>query len=82
MQAFISASILRRMAFTITHRHFYVFGTYTYPEDWLLPKLHDDKATLRLVAHLQTSYKDKDLTISPCQLWLANHESVGPQEHS
>ena len=48
--------------FTAQHRRFYVFGTYSYPEDWLLCKLNDDGAALRLIRETTTEgYPDQDV---------------------
>jgi len=43
------------------HPHFYVFGTYEYPEDWLLRKLQADGATLRRLGDVDSSYKNHEL---------------------
>ena len=43
------------------HPHFYVFGTYEYPEDWLLRKLQADGANLRRLGDVDTSYKNNEL---------------------
>ena len=47
--------------FLAKHPHFFVVGTYTYPEDWLLRKLHADGATLIYRGKFRSSYKDDDL---------------------
>lgn len=47
--------------FITEHPHFYVIGTYTYPEDWLLRKLHADNAQLIYRGKIRSSYKDDDL---------------------
>ncbi len=43
------------------HRHFLVFGTFDYPEDWLLRKLAFDGAIITRVGAFATPYKDKTL---------------------
>lgn len=54
--------------FVLKHPHFYVFGTFDYPEDWLLRKLMADGARIDRIRTLDTSYKDHELyevTITP-----------------
>jgi hypothetical protein len=44
------------------HPHFYLLASdRIYPEDWMLRKLHDDGASLRLLGHVENSYRDHDL---------------------
>ncbi|SEF75991.1 4-amino-4-deoxy-L-arabinose transferase [Bryocella elongata] len=43
-------------AFTAQHRHFFVLGKMDYPEDWLLPKLKEDGATLKLLGQMRDDY--------------------------
>lgn len=43
------------------HRQFLVFGTYNYPEDWLLRKLLADGATLKFIGDYPSTYKDDHL---------------------
>lgn len=50
--------------------HFFVLGTYTYPEDWLLRKLDADGATLIYRGKIRSTYKDDDLyevVVTPAQ---------------
>ncbi len=47
--------------FTREHNDFLVFGTFDYPEDWLLRKLAADGATIKLLGTYKTPYKDKTL---------------------
>ncbi len=47
--------------FTQTHPDFLVFGTFDYPEDWLLRKLAADGAAITPVGKYATPYKDKTL---------------------
>ncbi len=47
--------------FLAQHPHFYVIGTYTYPEDWLLRKLDADGAILIYRGKVRSTYKDDDL---------------------
>ena len=48
-------------AFIAEHKHFFVLGTYDYPEDWLLPKLIEDHATLRVIGRVHDSYLNTEL---------------------
>lgn len=43
------------------HAHFFVLGTFDYPEDWLLRKLQADGANLRVLQRVSDSYKDHEL---------------------
>jgi hypothetical protein len=45
----------------VRHDCFLVIATPGYPEDWLLDKLKDDGAELRLLEREVTGYKDRDL---------------------
>jgi hypothetical protein len=48
--------------FVRQHPHFYLLaGDHDYPEDWLLRKLHDDGAQMRLLGNIDNSYRDHDL---------------------
>ena len=47
--------------FLAQHPHFFVFGTYDYPEDWLLRKLTADHAEIRVVTHTADDYKNTEL---------------------
>ena len=47
--------------FTREHSHFLVFGTFDYPEDWLLRKLAAEGASIESIGRFSTPYKDKDL---------------------
>ncbi|HEX4167292.1 MAG TPA: hypothetical protein VHZ55_17645 [Bryobacteraceae bacterium] len=55
--------------FVAAHRHFLVFGTIDYPEDWLLRKVRADGAKIRLIGSFATPYKDKNLY----EVWLARN---------
>jgi hypothetical protein len=49
-------------AFIRQHPHFYLLaGDHDYPEDWLLRKLHDDGAQMRILANIDNSYRDHTL---------------------
>jgi hypothetical protein len=49
-------------AFLQQHPRFYLLASdHDYPEDWLLRKLHDDGAHLRLVGNVPNSYRDHNL---------------------
>jgi len=43
------------------HTHFFVLGTFDYPEDWLLRKLQADGANLRVLRRVSDSYRDHEL---------------------
>ncbi len=47
--------------FVQDHRNFLVFGTFDYPEDWLLRKLSADGAVIVPLGSFETPYKDKTL---------------------
>jgi hypothetical protein len=48
--------------FVARHPCFLAFGSYSYPEDWVLRKLHADGATLTLIGELpETEYYGTDL---------------------
>lgn len=53
--------VLPYATFIVEHPKFFVYGTYDYPEDWLLRKLQDDGATIRVLKPGFGSYKDRDL---------------------
>ena len=46
--------------FEQTHRRFLVYGSYSYPEHWLLRKLQHDGAHLQLLNESTGSYADQD----------------------
>jgi hypothetical protein len=49
-------------AFIRQHPNFYLLaGDHDFPEDWLLRKLHDDGAQVRLAEHIENSYRDHEL---------------------
>ncbi len=48
-------------AFIAQHPHFFVLGTYDYPEDWLLTKLIQDHANLRVIGRVNDSYMNTEL---------------------
>ena len=48
--------------FVAQHPHFYLLASdHDFPEDWLLRKLKDDGAQMRLLGHLPNSYRDHNL---------------------
>lgn len=48
--------------FITQHPHFYLLANdHDFPEDWLLRKLKDDGAQMRLLGHLPNSYRDHNL---------------------
>lgn len=46
--------------FERVHRRFLVYGSYTYPEQWLLRKLQADGARLQLINESASGYNDQD----------------------
>jgi hypothetical protein len=47
--------------FIAQHPHFFVFGSYDYPEDWLLRKLVADHADVRVLGRVDDSYQNHEL---------------------
>jgi hypothetical protein len=43
-------------AFVAQHKHFFVLGMKNYPEDWLLPKLKDDGASIKFLGYMPGEY--------------------------
>jgi len=52
------------------HRKFLVFGTYDFPEDWLLRKLNADGAQLRLIGTVD------DPQFKDMQVWQIDSENA------
>ena len=48
-------------AFLREHPHFIVLGKYDWPEDWLLRKLVDDGANVRVLGRTTDEYRDREL---------------------
>jgi hypothetical protein len=64
----IRGKIMPYQEFIQQHSKFLVYGTYDYPEDWLLRKLLADQASLRFVGNYDTGYKDEqvyEVTLAP-----------------
>ena len=57
----LHGNVVPYVSFIAQHSHFFVIGTYTYPEDWLLRKLDADGATLIYRGKVRSTYKDDDL---------------------
>lgn len=55
----IRANVQSYSQFIREHRQFVVLGTWDYPEDWLLKKLHDDGAIAGTIGEYRLPYKDK-----------------------
>lgn len=58
------------------HPHFFVYGQYDYPEDWLLRKLEADGAEIRVRGRVDAQYKDRELyevTILPASIPHGDH---------
>jgi hypothetical protein len=63
--------------FEAAHARFLVLGTYSYPEDWLLRKLHADGDTLRYLGRFSSGYKDHELYEVTLKI-TADHDSPRP----
>lgn len=64
----LKGNVVPYQEFIQRHSTFLVFGTYSYPEDWLLRKLVADGANVRFLGDYPSSYKDHQLylvTIDP-----------------
>ena len=64
----LSGHVMPYSDFVVQHPHFYVLGRYDYPEDWLLPKLVADGASVRVMGRTSDAYRDKELyevTLTP-----------------
>ncbi len=48
-------------SFLRAHPHFIVLGKYDWPEDWLLRKLVDDGAEVRVLGRTHDEYRDREL---------------------
>jgi hypothetical protein len=57
----IRANIESYRDFTGRNRQFLVLATRGFPEDWLLPKLDEDGADIRLLREENTGYRDREL---------------------
>jgi hypothetical protein len=57
----VGAKVQAYRTFVREHNRFLVLCTPGHPMDWLLSKLKDDGATIRLVAEMKTNYKDGSL---------------------
>lgn len=57
----VRANVEAYRDFIRQHDRFLVLGTPGYAEDWLLSKLKDDGANIRLLAEMKTGYKDGSL---------------------
>jgi hypothetical protein len=57
----IRATIVPYREFVSRNRQFLVLGTAGFPEDWLLPKLQEDGAQIRLLQNVKTGYRDHEL---------------------
>jgi len=57
----IRATIVPYREFVSRNRQFLVLGTAGFPEDWLLPKLQEDGAQIRLLQDVKTGYRDREL---------------------
>lgn len=57
----IRAHVAKYREFIARHERFLVLGTPDVPQEWLLHKLRDDGAELRLIATLRTYYKSRHL---------------------
>ena len=57
----IRSNVESLSAFTSEHSHFLVLSRPDYPENWLLPKLKDDGASIRDAGVFKLPYADKNL---------------------
>jgi len=57
----VQANVAAYRDFTSRNRQFLVLGTRSYPEDWLLWKLQEDGAQIRLLDDRKTGYHDREL---------------------
>lgn len=57
----LHGNVMAYKTFLAQHPHFFVLGTYTYPEDWLLRKLDADGDVLIYRGKVRSTYKDDDL---------------------
>jgi Dolichyl-phosphate-mannose-protein mannosyltransferase len=57
----LRANVEPYQRFVQEHPRFLVYGTYDYPEDWLLRKLLVDGASLRFLGNFPDQYKDSTL---------------------
>jgi hypothetical protein len=57
----IRANVMPYRPFIRQHPKFLVYGTFDYPEDWLLRKLVADGAIVRLLGDFTSDYKDSTL---------------------
>jgi hypothetical protein len=70
----IRAKVEQYSIFVRQHPTFLVFGTYDYPEDWLLRRLQADGAHLRLLQTVgDPQFKDRELW----QVTFATTQAVG-----
>lgn len=75
----LHGNVMPYKAFLAEHPHFFVLGTYTYPEDWLLRKLNADGDVLIYRGKVRSTYKDDDLyevNVTP------SHAPVGIQSRA
>lgn len=66
----IRANVQAYSTFVKQHRKFLVFGTYDFPEDWLLRKLNADGAQLRLIGTVD------DPQFKDMQVWQIDSENA------
>ena len=57
----IRGNVAQYRDFVRENGHFMVLGTKAYPEDWLLGRLEEDGAEVRLVGKMKTGYQDSEL---------------------
>lgn len=57
----LSGHAVNYYEFTRTHPHFFVLGKYDWPEDWLLRKLVDDGADVRVLGRTKDEYRDREI---------------------
>ena len=57
----LRAHVANYTSFLHEHPHFFVFGRFDYPEDWLLRKLMADGANIRVRGRVAGPYRDHEL---------------------
>jgi hypothetical protein len=63
--------------FASKNHRFLVLATRGFPEDWLLQKLRDDGAQIRLIQELKTGYRDHELY--EVTVWSKNQNDPRPE---
>ena len=76
----LHGNVMPYKAFLAEHPRFFVLGTYTYPEDWLLRKLDADGEVLIYRGKVRSTYKDDDLyEVNVTQRYANDGKDTRPQ---